>query len=97
MQAFANSRGVRAAEKLVREMDAGLDHVLQWFEAYAEALSTRYFEVQPLLAILAPLIPNAVRRAGKPTAMCACSQRCMMGSAVRSKGRGAHTVVLCLF
>ncbi|CAK0782349.1 hypothetical protein CVIRNUC_005643 [Coccomyxa viridis] len=43
--AFANSRGVRAAEKLVREMDAGLDHVLQWFEAYAEALSTRYFEV----------------------------------------------------
>ena len=93
MQAFANHRGVRAAEKLVREMDAGLDHVLQWFEAYAEALSTRYFEVQPLLATLASLIPDAARRAGKPSPLCACSHRCMTGSAVRSGGRGAHIVV----
>ena len=57
-QAYANDRGVRAAEKLVREMDAGLDHVLQWFEAYAEALSTRYFEVPPVLALWPALIPK---------------------------------------
>jgi hypothetical protein len=44
-QAFANRQAAYANAKLLQDKDKGSDHVLKWFEAYADALHTGYFQV----------------------------------------------------
>ena len=44
-QAFANRQASYANAKLLQDRDKGSDHVLKWFEAYADALHTGYFQV----------------------------------------------------
>ena len=45
MQAYSDRLRTCANLKLLQHGDAGSDHVLRWFEAYADALHTKYFEV----------------------------------------------------
>ncbi len=45
MQTFANRVGTCANAGLLLAGDTGPDHVLRWFEAYATALDTGYFQV----------------------------------------------------
>ena len=45
LQTFANRVGTCANAGLLLAGDTGSDHVLRWFEAYATALNTGYFQV----------------------------------------------------
>ena len=47
VQTFANRVGTCANAGLLLAGDTGPDHVLRWFEAYATALHTGYFQVGP--------------------------------------------------
>lgn len=80
-QAFANRQASYANAKLLQDRDKGSDHVLKWFEAYADALHTGYFQVGCSQCIKCDDVPSDCLYCPCTTILQGSTSNCFEGSA----------------